>query len=308
MVHPRTLGTLHSWVVLALTGAAIHFQAKGAASLIADEWVGTGAMSVLSWAIPRSVVPAPTELPPAEDVDPVRRPSRAPPPSFPSHGDVDVLNVEACAATTLQIVTEAENPLESVAHLRGPDEKTAHPVSVGNTLGAFTVVYIGFNPRRQSPAVWLEHDDELCQVVMFGAANTSPRNPTGTTRAANPSPDPVRDRIESLDDRQYRVARSLVREALEDPRKLLGNVRPVPERSGSKVVGLRLFGIRPDSVLGQLGLQNGDRLESINGYGFGDPQAALLAYAKLRDASALQVELEREGRQTTLHVSVLASQ
>jgi general secretion pathway protein C len=209
-------------------------------------------------------------------------------------------------------VTEAEDPFESVAHLRGPDEKEAHPVSVGGALGALEVVYIGFNPRRQSPAVWLGRDETLCQVVMFGTAKTAPSNPTADASPTEPSPDLernrsqdlVRDRIETVDDGKFRVARSLVQDVLEDPRKLLGNVRPVPERDGSKVVGHRLYGIRPDSVLSQLGMQNGDRLESINGYDLSTPQGALLAFANLRDASALSVELTRKGRPTSVHVSV----
>ena len=38
------------------------------------------------------------------------------------------------------------------------------------------------------------------------------------------------------------------------------SARIVPEKEGDKVVGIRLFGIRPDSLLGTLGIENGDRL------------------------------------------------
>jgi hypothetical protein len=39
-----------------------------------------------------------------------------------------------------------------------------------------------------------------------------------------------------------------------------------------------LFGIRPDTLLGTLGLENGDRLQTINGFDMASPEKALEAY------------------------------
>jgi len=61
-------------------------------------------------------------------------------------------------------------------------------------------------------------------------------------------------------------------------------------------VGIRMFGVRPDTLLGTLGFQNGDRLESINGFNMASPEKALEAYARLRTASALNVKLSRRGQ------------
>jgi general secretion pathway protein C len=69
----------------------------------------------------------------------------------------------------------------------------------------------------------------------------------------------------------------------------------VPEQKDGKVLGIRLFGIRPDTLLGTLGLQNGDRLEAINGFNMGSPEKALEAYARLRTASNLNVKVSRKG-------------
>ena len=53
-------------------------------------------------------------------------------------------------------------------------------------------------------------------------------------------------------------------------------------------------------LLGTLGLQNGDRLEAINGFTMASPEKALEAYARLRTASNLNVKLNRRGAPATI--------
>ena len=71
-----------------------------------------------------------------------------------------------------------------------------------------------------------------------------------------------------------------------------------------KIVGIRLFGIRPDSLLGTLGLENGDRLQSINGFEMSDPQKALEAYARLRSAERLTVAVNRRGKPVNIDFNI----
>ena len=70
------------------------------------------------------------------------------------------------------------------------------------------------------------------------------------------------------------------------------------------MVGIRLFGVRPDSLLGTLGLENGDRLSSINGFEVSDPQRALEAYARLRTADRLSVSINRKGKPMTIDFNI----
>lgn len=92
---------------------------------------------------------------------------------------------------------------------------------------------------------------------------------------------------------------------LAPPLALLQSVRVVPEQMNGKVVGLRLFGIRPASLLGTLGLKNGDRLESINGFDVTNPEKALEAYARLRTAPHLQLRLQRSGRPLEVDLNII---
>jgi hypothetical protein len=82
------------------------------------------------------------------------------------------------------------------------------------------------------------------------------------------------------------------------------SVRVVPEQLGGKVVGLRLFNVRSDSLLGSIGVKSGDRLESINGLSVASPQKALETSAQLRRASRLEVHLVRAGSPLDLTLNI----
>ena len=81
-------------------------------------------------------------------------------------------------------------------------------------------------------------------------------------------------------------------------------MRVVPELVDGRIAGIRLWGVRDQSLLSLLGLRSGDRLEAINGYEIGTPENALRAYAELRNQSEFELRLVRDGRtiRHTYHV------
>jgi hypothetical protein len=82
---------------------------------------------------------------------------------------------------------------------------------------------------------------------------------------------------------------------LENEAVLMRQARIVPEQVDGSVAGIRLFGIRPDSVLGRLGFENGDRLERLMGKSVASPDQALEAYALARGAKVIDIEVSRRG-------------
>jgi general secretion pathway protein C len=82
------------------------------------------------------------------------------------------------------------------------------------------------------------------------------------------------------------------------------SVRIVPEREKGEVAGIRLLGIRPESLLGTLGLENGDRLDSINGVAMTSPENGLEALTRLRTADHLGVRVNRRGKEVTLDFNI----
>jgi general secretion pathway protein C len=110
----------------------------------------------------------------------------------------------------------------------------------------------------------------------------------------------VKSKIKKLSDTEFNIDRSVVDTILENQAELMKYTRIVPETKDGKVLGIRLFGIKSETLLAALGLQNGDRLESINGFNMGSPEKALEAYARLRTASQLDVTVNRGGAQVSI--------
>lgn len=204
-------------------------------------------------------------------------------PKPPSVNADDPLAWPVCRDVQALIVTESRDPTWSLATLQGQGEARARLRRAGDGFAGRRVAFIGFNPRQGTPAVWLEGRDELCQSPLFGA---------GPVAAATPALAPT-------------VPRALLRDPPPLDSGLFRQLRVVPEQQNGKIVGLRLFGVRPGSLLATLGLKNGDRLETINGLSLANPEQALQAYARLRTAEHLRLRVVRAGQplDIDLHIS-----
>jgi len=91
---------------------------------------------------------------------------------------------------------------------------------------------------------------------------------------------------------------------LADPTLLLRTARAVPQVEHGVVVGIRLFGIRPQSFMGRLGFQNGDTVLRVNGFSVATPENALDAYSRVRSADHIDTEILRAGAPRTIHVVI----
>jgi general secretion pathway protein C len=181
------------------------------------------------------------------------------------------------------------------------------------------VAYIGdqrtVEQRREGKVdlfdrVWLNGPGgQRCQIRVGGKAPVKGAAPKEAPKdsGAKPKsgvPKEIADKIHKRSETEFDVERSVVDSILENQAELMKSARIVPEKEGDKVVGIRLFGIRPESLLGTLGIENGDRLQSINGFEMGDPQKALEAYTKLRTADRLQVSVNRHGKPVNIDFNI----
>jgi general secretion pathway protein C len=110
--------------------------------------------------------------------------------------------------------------------------------------------------------------------------------------------------IKQQSETKYSVRRNLVDKLLQNQAELMRSARVVPHEENGRVVGVKLYGIRKTSLLGKLGLQNGDMLRTINGFDMGSPDTALEAYAKLRSASNLSLAIVRRGNAVTMEYNI----
>lgn len=209
-----------------------------------------------------------------------------------------------CDGVKVSIITESTDPTWSIAAIQGPGDQRPTIRRVGDKVGAGEVTFIGFNPQERSPSVWMTNSGSLCQLLLFAAqptpapAQAGPAEPAAKPTKGGPAsvPADIASKIQKVSETEYNVDRSVVDKILENQAELMRSARIVPEQQNGKVVGIRLFGVRPDTLLGTLGFQNGDRLETINGFNMASPEKALEAYARLRTAGNLNVKVNRRGK------------
>ncbi|MEB2311033.1 MAG: general secretion pathway protein GspC [Sorangiineae bacterium] len=302
-------------VVLGLVAVMAYFQASGATQLLGAA-LGAGEGLTAPPAAPQPPDPmaasgANKSAEPILDRNPfdsVTGPLNATPIPVPEARSTapdisDPLSAPACDGLRVAIITESPDPQWSLAAIQGPGEPKPTIRRVGDTVGGSQIAYIGYNSKEQSPSVWATSGPSLCQALLFAAqpAPTAAPKATPTPTPGKPAgasrvPSDIASKIQKVSDTEFNVDRSVVDKILENQAELMRSARIVPEQQNGKVVGIRLFGVAPDSLLGTLGLQNGDRLEAINGFNMSSPEKALEAYARLRTAPNLNVKINRRGQ------------
>jgi type II secretory pathway component PulC len=94
----------------------------------------------------------------------------------------------------------------------------------------------------------------------------------------------------------YRVARAEVERVLSDFPELAKQVDVTAVPGG----GLRLTVLRRGTLLDRLGLRQGDILRRVDDLPTGSPEEVLVAYARVRAARRLRVEIQRGRRSLVL--------
>lgn len=89
-----------------------------------------------------------------------------------------------------------------------------------------------------------------------------------------------------------------------DPSRLTRGARVLPSYKNGVADGFKLYAIRPTSIVGALGLKNGDTVRAINGAPLTNLDDALALYQSLGDATRFELDLTRRGRPVTLTIEI----
>ena len=206
-------------------------------------------------------------------------------------------------------------PDQSFAAIAGADRKTS-PFRHGAEVGDSTIRAIG------PDSVILQNEDRLCRLAMFEIGRRPPQakprvtQPTARSATRRPRRGPRVDRnaglsdaeitggIEKLNDTNYNVSRAMLNKVLDNAGKLIGIAAVAPKMQGGSSTGLEIRGVRPNTLLTKLGIQNGDVLESVNGQSLTSTDAALGAYTTLRTADKFNLAIRRGGRSVILNYNL----
>jgi len=168
----------------------------------------------------------------------------------------------------------------------------------------------------QSSSVVVSGSSGACQLLMFDEEESAARAPAlptqparaaskpGDARNAGLSAEELDDGIEKVTDTKFNIQRSLVDKALANQGSLMKTARVIPHEEDGRVVGVKLYGIRRNSLLGRLGVRNGDMLRTINGFAMASPDTALEAYSRLRSADKLTLAVKRQNQELTIEYNI----
>ena len=103
-----------------------------------------------------------------------------------------------------------------------------------------------------------------------------------------------------VDPGTWRVSRELILEHFANVGSLSTQARVTPYVVQGQQLGFQLSRLKADGVLQQIGLQEGDVLQKVNGLDIHTPQEALQAYQQLQTESTVRINILRNNRPTTL--------
>lgn len=152
----------------------------------------------------------------------------------------------------------------------------------------------------------------LCSLSMFSEAPAiatarampPPVVVTAEAGAGGPDASELDSNIQQISETSYAINRPLVDRLLSNQAELMRTARVIPHEVDGRVVGVKIYGIRRSSLLGRLGIQNGDMLRTINGFDLTEPDSVLEAYTRLRTADRLSLSVERRGQPVTMDYQI----
>jgi general secretion pathway protein C len=309
----------HFWaVILALTTVAALLDAQGIMHVVGASLTPDDRQLALAPLLAGMVPAAGATNPHATSAEPilsrnpfdsVTGPLNLPPPvdaEAPPAPDLsDPFHAPECDGVRVLIITASADPDWSFAALELQQDKGKSLLRRrGGEVGGRTVNFVGWD------RVWLTSGNQLCQAQMFkppASADAGPAvapPPPVAAGGASPVGAEITKGIQKVGPTEFNVDRGVVDKILENQADLMRQARIVPEQENGKIVGIRLFGVRPDTLLGTLGMENGDRLEKINGFDMTSPEKALEAYARLRTADHLTVSVNRRGQPLNLDFNI----
>jgi general secretion pathway protein C len=320
----------HFWlVIVALGTVSTFFLSAGATQLVAGKYLPLEA-SAVTRAAPKGPAGS-ASAPPTRNVaaksilesnpfDSVTGPIRSP---LENVFATPPISVDANIDAKEQLFTQCPGPTKLEITIVDPQEpKRSFAVfSTGEGIANKPMVREGGSVGGRSVAVivrekvYFREGSSYCFIGMFmpppppappPSAGPVPGGPEAPLPPGAPPriPPEIEKGIQRVDETNFNIDRIVVDKIIENQAELMKSARIVPEQENGKVVGIRLLNIRPDTLLGKLGMQAGDQLRTINGFEMSSPEKALEAYAKLRTAPSIQIGVVRNGKPVNIDFQI----
>ena len=127
--------------------------------------------------------------------------------------------------------------------------------------------------------------------------------PTITPPESNDSDD-VDVNVDETSPNHYSVSRGDLRNALRHTSQLMTQIHATPNIQNGRPNGLNITEVEPGSVFEDLGLEDGDLLNSIDGRPLVNPAEAIGLLSTLPARQSVEISVTRDGDPVTLHYDI----
>ncbi len=202
--------------------------------------------------------------------------------------DPDKIDIETLKPTELKLKllgTVTGDKDKAYAVIVDPAEKRQNLYRAGDTIQNATLKVI----LREKVVLRVDGRDEILEIEEDRAGEKTIGLPKRSTTAGP---------------QNLTLKRSQIQAAVDDVNTLMKQVRIRPHFTDGKPDGLRLTGIRPNSIFRNMGLRSGDIITGVNGKPIESVDDALKFYQSLQSSSNVQLQLKRRGREKTIDYTI----
>ncbi|PIR20010.1 MAG: hypothetical protein COV45_08530 [Deltaproteobacteria bacterium CG11_big_fil_rev_8_21_14_0_20_47_16] len=136
---------------------------------------------------------------------------------------------------------------------------------------------------------------------IFGPPKESSGSVVSAEKTEAPGPQP--GGVAKVSDNKFAIDQREIDNALANPELLYTEIRAVPNFENGKVSGMKVLSIKPGSLFSKLGIKRGDVLQQINGLDL-DVKQGFQIFAQLKDQKNFNMNLQRDGKKTTLEYEI----
>jgi general secretion pathway protein C len=215
--------------------------------------------------------------------------------------DTDPSSIQA---TSLPLVLLATNvgltDEDSYATIVDTENQRQGAYSIGDPMpgatGKITEIHYKY--------VDFENNNHVERLSLAGAAPPPVVAQATEAGSGDDAQSQVANGVKKIDDNHYEISKDLVDKVTQNPIGFTKGARVVPAMKDGKPNGFKLYSIRPGTTYALLGIENGDTITGINGMELTTAEKALEVYAKLRDATSLELSLIRRGKPDTISYTI----
>ena len=122
--------------------------------------------------------------------------------------------------------------------------------------------------------------------------------------SGSPKPSIVSKTADIATSQDITLKRSRIDSAVKDVNTLMKQVRIRPHFTNGKPDGLRLTGVRPNSIFYNMGLKSGDIITGVNNNTIQSVDDVLKFYQSLQSSSRVALQVKRRGRLKTINYNI----